>query len=263
VLWNGIRDSFLAIFREDKEFIGTPKGAYRDFKEGRQDLNSIVVAIKESLGEMTMPMGYYIEYGGEYEDMQESLSQLTLAFLLGALLVYMIIAAEFDSLIHPFTIMFSVPFAFTGSIWAIFLSGLTLSVNSAIGIIMLAGIIVNNGIVLIHYVNQLREEGLEIKEALIKAGATRLRPILMTTLTTILALIPMAVMGGSGSEMRRPLAVSLIGGLAFGSALTLLIIPTAYYIYDAIAQWIYTMFMRVLHPEELAEKTSPRPNQEQ
>jgi HAE1 family hydrophobic/amphiphilic exporter-1 len=128
---------------------------------------------------------------------------------------------------------------------------MTLSVNSGIGIIMLAGIIVNNGIVLIDYVNQLRARGMEIKDALVKAGATRLRPILMTTLTTILALIPMAVMGGAGSEMRRPLAVSLIGGLALGSALTLLIIPTAYYIFDSIAQRIHTLFMRVLHPGEL------------
>ena len=221
-----------------------------------RDLNSVVVDIKSSLSGMSLPMGYYIEHGGSYEDMRESQLQLALAFLLGALLVYMIIAAEFDSLIHPLTIMLSVPFAFTGSIWALYLAGITLSVNSAIGIIMLAGIIVNNGIVLIHYVNQLRDEGMEIKEALVEAGATRLRPILMTTATTILALVPMAVMGGSGSEMRRPLAISLIGGLAFGSVLTLILIPTAYYIYDAIGQWIYTMFMRVLHPEELAADTA-------
>ena len=221
-----------------------------------RDLNSVVVDIKSSLSGMSLPMGYYIEHGGSYEDMRESQLQLGLAFLLGALLVYMIIAAEFDSLIHPLTIMLSVPFAFTGSIWALYLAGMTLSVNSAIGIIMLAGIIVNNGIVLIHYVNQLRDEGMEIKEALVEAGATRLRPILMTTTTTILALVPMAVMGGSGSEMRRPLAISLIGGLAFGSVLTLILIPTAYYIYDAIGQWIYTMFMRVLHPEELAADTA-------
>ena len=221
-----------------------------------RDLNSVVVDIKSSLSGMSLPMGYYIEHGGSYEDMRDSQLQLGLAFLLGALLVYMIIAAEFDSLIHPLTIMLSVPFAFTGSIWALYLAGITLSVNSAIGIIMLAGIIVNNGIVLIHYVNQLRDEGMEIKEALVEAGATRLRPILMTTATTILALVPMAVMGGSGSEMRRPLAISLIGGLAFGSVLTLILIPTAYYIYDAIGQWIYTMFMRVLHPKELAADTA-------
>jgi HAE1 family hydrophobic/amphiphilic exporter-1 len=170
-----------------------------------RDLNSVVVDIKESVAAMSLPMGYYVEYGGSYEDMTESQVQLTLAFLLGALLVYMIIAAEF----------------------------------------------VNNGIVLIDYVNQLRADGMEVKEALIEAGATRLRPILMTTLTTILALVPMAVMGGAGSEMRRPLAISLIGGLAFGSALTLLIIPTAYYVYDSIAHRIYVMFMRIFHPTEL------------
>lgn len=219
-----------------------------------RDLDSVVKDIKNSLSSLDLPMGYYVEYGGSYEDMRDSEVQLALAFLLAILLVYMIIAAEFESLVHPFTIMFSVPFAFTGSLWAIYLAGMTLSVNSGIGVIMLAGIIVNNGIVLIDYVNQLRSEGMPVKEALIEGGATRLRPILMTTLTTILALIPMAVMGGSGSEMRRPLAVSLMGGLAFGSVLTLLVIPTAYYIYDAAAHRIYLLFMRFLHPEELDEQ---------
>jgi HAE1 family hydrophobic/amphiphilic exporter-1 len=236
------------IFRDDQK---RSVSILSNYLERERDLNSVVTDIRESLSTMTLPMGYYFEYGGSYEDMRDSFEQLGLAFLLGALLVYMIIAAEFESLIHPFTIMFSVPLAFTGSIWAVYLAGMTLSVNSGIGIIMLAGIIVNNGIVLIDYVNQLRARGMEIKDALVKAGATRLRPILMTTLTTILALIPMAVMGGAGSEMRRPLAVSLIGGLALGSALTLLIIPTAYYIFDSIAQRIHTLFMRVLHPGEL------------
>jgi HAE1 family hydrophobic/amphiphilic exporter-1 len=199
-------------------------------------------------------MGYFIEYGGSYEDMKESQGQLALAFLLAILLVYMIMAAQFESLIHPFTIMLSVPFAFTGSIWAIYLAGMTLSVNSGIGVIMLAGIIVNNGIVLIDYVTQLRGRGMPVREALIEAGGTRLRPILMTTLTTILGLIPMALMGGSGAEMRRPLAVSLIGGLTFGSILTLLVIPTAYYVFDSFAHKIYLTFLKILHPEELDEK---------
>jgi HAE1 family hydrophobic/amphiphilic exporter-1 len=246
----GLKRAFLGIFGE-ASFFGEFKGAFSDLRRGRQDLDTLVGEAKKSLSSLALPMGYYIEYGGSYEDMRDSQKQLGLALLLAVVLVYMIIAAEFESLIHPFTIMFSVPFAFTGSIWAIFLAGMTLSVNSAIGIIMLAGIVVNNGIVMIDYVNQLRAEGMEIKEALIEAGATRLRPILMTTLTTILGFIPMAVMGGSGSEMRRPLAVSLIGGLAFGSLLTLFVIPTAYYIYDGIAHRISLLFLRVLHPGEL------------
>lgn len=251
-LFRGIGKACVALVGEG-DFSDTLMKAFQDFKRSRHDLNTLVVEIKRALSTLEMPSGYYVEYGGSYEDMRESQTQLFLAFLLAVVLVYMIIAAEFESLIHPFTIMFSVPFAFTGSIWALFICGMTLSVNSAIGIIMLAGIIVNNGIVLIDYVNQLRSEGMEVREALIEAGATRLRPILMTTLTTMLGLIPMAVMGGSGSEMRRPLAVSLIGGLAFGSLLTLLVIPTAYYMYDSIAHRIYLMFMRVLHPQELAE----------
>jgi len=245
------------IFRDDQK---RSVSIVSNYLEQEHDLNGVVTDIKMSLSEMSLPMGYYIEYGGSYEDMQESKVQLTLAFLLGALLVYMIIAAEFESLIHPFTIMFAVPFAFTGSIWVLYLAGMTLSVNSGIGVIMLAGIIVNNGIVLIDYVNQLRAEGMEIREALIEGGATRLRPVLMTTLTTILALVPMAVMSGAGSEMRRPLAVSLIGGLALGSVLTLVVIPTAYYLWDAIAQRIYMLFMRILHPEELAGGAATPPD---
>lgn len=219
-------------------------------KLGR-DVNSIVNDIKASLSSLSLPMGYYVEYGGSYEDMKDSQKQLTLAGLLAILLVYMIMAASFESLIHPFTIMLTVPFAFTGAIWALFICGMTLSVNSIIGIIMLVGIIVNNGIVMIDYVNQLRASGMGIKAALIEGGATRLRPILMTTLTTILGLVPMAVLGGSGSEMRRPLAVSLIGGLTFGTVLTLIIIPSCYFIFDGFAHNIYLLFMRMLHPEEL------------
>jgi HAE1 family hydrophobic/amphiphilic exporter-1 len=248
----GVKAAVASVFNGEGDFFGKLKAGYRSFRRSRADLNTVVEEIQQQVSQMTLPLGYYIEYGGSYEDMRESQVQLVLAFLLGALLVYMIIAALFESLIHPFTIMFSVPFAFTGSIWALFLTGMTLSVNSAIGIVMLSGIIVNNGIVLIDYVNQLRAEGMEIKEALIEAGATRLRPILMTTLTTILGLIPMAVISGAGSEMRRPLAVSLIGGLAFGSLLTLFVIPTAYYVYDNLAQRIYLLFMRILHPKELA-----------
>lgn len=246
------------IFRDDQK---RSVSILANYLESERDLNSAVVDINKSLSSMSLPMGYYIEYGGSYEDMREAIVQLSLAFLLGALLVYMIIAAEFESLIHPFTIMFSVPFAFTGSIYALKLTGMTLSVNSGVGIIMLAGIIVNNGIVLIDYVNQLRADGMEIKEALVEAGATRLRPILMTTLTTMLALVPMAVMGGSGSEMRRPLAVSLIGGLIFGSAMTLLVVPTSYYVWDTIASRFYMLFMRVLHPKELASgEAAPNPD---
>ncbi len=244
------------IFRDDQKRSVSLLGNTLD-----RDLNSVVVDIKKNLASLDLPMGYYVTYGGSYEDMRDSMTQLTLAFMLAVVLVYMIMAASFESLIHPFTIMFTVPFAFTGAVWAVYACGMTLSVNSGIGIIMLAGIIVNNGIVLIDYVNQLRAEGMEIKEALIEAGATRLRPILMTTLTTILGLVPMAVMGGSGSEMRRPLAVSLIGGLTFGTALTLLVVPTAYYINDAVAHRIYLLFMRLLHPEELAAGgAAPKPD---
>jgi len=244
--------SILANYLEQRE--GSDSGFFLSKSLARRDLDSVVRDIQRSLSSMHLPLGYFVEYGGSYEDMKESQGQLALALLLAIVLVYMIMAALFESLIHPFTIMFSVPFAFTGSIWAIYLAGMTLSVNSGIGVIMLAGIIVNNGIVLIDYVTQLRGKGMPVREALIEAGGTRLRPILMTTLTTILGLIPMAVMGGSGAEMRRPLAVSLMGGLVFGSILTLIVIPTAYYVNDLFAHKVYITFLRLLHPQELVEK---------
>ncbi len=197
-----------------------------------KDLGHIMEEIDEKLDGLRMPLGYFIEYGGSYKNMMESFVNLGIAFLLGMLLVYMIMSAQFESLLHPFVIMFSIPFALVGVLWALFLSKTNLSVNALIGIIMLSGIVVNNGIVLIDYTNRLRKEGKEKKEAMLKAAEVRFRPILMTTCTTILGVAPMVFMRGSGAEMRKPLALAVMGGLLFGVVVTLLIIPSLYITLD-------------------------------
>ena len=198
----------------------------------KKDLGHIMTEVKKSLAGLALPPGYFIEYGGSYKDMMESFMSLGIAFLLAILLIYMIMAAQFESLLHPFVIMFSIPFALVGVLWALFLSGMNLSVNAFIGVIMLSGIVVNNGIVLVDYINRLRREGMEKKKAILRACHIRFRPILMTALTTILGVAPMVFIGGSGAEMRRPLALAVMGGLIVGTMVTLVIMPAVYSILD-------------------------------
>jgi HAE1 family hydrophobic/amphiphilic exporter-1 len=161
--------------------------------------------------------------------MQKSFRELAFAFSLALLLVYMILAAQFESLLHPLVILLSIPLGLTGALLALGIARTPLSVIALIGIVMLAGIAVNNAIVLVDYVNQLRREhGRALHAALVEAGRVRLRPILMTTLTTMLGLLPMAIVGGRGAELRAPLAVSLFGGLLSSTVLTLLVVPVVY-----------------------------------
>lgn len=201
----------------------------------RRDLGHIMEEVRNRLAGFKMPQGYFIEYGGSYENMMESFVSLGIAFLLAILLVYMIMAAQFESLLHPFVIMFSIPFALVGVLWTLFLCGVNLSVNAIVGVIMLSGIVVNNGIVLIDYINRLRREGMVKTEAIIRATQVRFRPILMTTSTTILGVAPMVFMGGSGAEMRRPLALAVMGGLVFGTMITLIIMPAVYSVLDSLS----------------------------
>jgi HAE1 family hydrophobic/amphiphilic exporter-1 len=191
--------------------------------------------ISKKLDEMPLPPGYSIKYGGEMEQIADAFSSLILALLLAIVLVYMVMAAQFESLLHPFTIMFSLPLAFTGSALGLVLTGRALSVPAFIGVIILAGIVVNNAIVLVDYINTLRNRGMDRTEAILKAGPTRLRPILMTTLTTILGLIPLALGIGEGAEAQAPLATVVIGGLTTSTILTLLIIPVIYTLFDDIS----------------------------
>jgi len=196
-------------------------------------LGNVVGDIRQTLREITLPRGFSFVYGGEYEDQQESFQQLGLALVLAVLLVYMVMASQFESLIHPLIIMFSIPFALIGVILTLLLTGTTLNIQALMGVIMLAGIVVNNAIVLIDYVNMLRRKySTPLREAVAEGGRRRLRPILMTTLTTCLALIPMAIGLGEGSEMQAPMARVVIGGLIVSTLITLVLIPTVYIIIE-------------------------------
>lgn len=175
-----------------------------------------------------LPPGMTYEFAGENENIMEAMKQLVLMLLLGVLLVYLIMAAQFQSLKSPFIVMFTIPLAFTGGLLGLFVTGLELSIVALIGFVMLVGIIVNNGIVLVDYINQLRQDGMPREEAIIEAGITRLRPILMTSLTTILGLLVMAFGRGVGSELMQPVAIVSIGGLLYATLLTLFVIPVMY-----------------------------------
>lgn len=205
-------------------------------------LGIVIQEAQQKLNSLVLPEGYHYTFAGEQEEMVKSFQELFFALILSVLLVYMIIAAQFESLLFPFAVIFSVPFSFIGVIIALILFGTSLNVLSLIGLIMLAGIVVNNAIVLIDCINQLRKSGLGRNEAVIKAGETRLRPILMTTLTTVLALVPMAVGLGEGAEMRVPLAVTIIGGLTSSTFLTLVFIPVLYTYLDDLARKINIQF---------------------
>jgi len=187
---------------------------------------------------MELPEGYLIDYEGEFQMMQESFEDLALALLLAIILVYMIMAAQFESLLHPFIIMFALPQTFTGVALALFLTGRSLNVASFIGVIMLSGIVVNNGIVLVDYINKLRELGRGCREAVLEAGPIRLRPIMMTTSTTVLAMFPMSLGFGSGAELRAPMATVVIGGLLFSTLITLIVIPVVYTLIEDVKVWV-------------------------
>ena len=197
-----------------------------------EDHNVTLVSdkVKSKLDKIDMPEGYSASMEGEDETINESMSQLGLMLLLAVVFIYLIMVAQFQSLLSPFIIMFSIPLAFTGGFIALFITGNELGIISMLGFIMLAGLIVNNGIVLIDYINQARRQGMKKHDAIIDAGKTRVRPILMTAMTTILAMVTSAIGIGGGSDMIKPMAITIIGGLVYGTILTLIVIPC---IYDA------------------------------
>jgi len=195
-----------------------------------RDLGSIASEIEEKISKIKIPEDFSVQLKGARLEQKDAFQTLLFALALAIVLVYMVLASQFASLLHPFLIMFSVPLGFIGVIWSLFLTGNTLSVVSFIGIIMMVGIVVSNAIILVDYINRLREEGIELKEAIVRAGRIRLRPILMTSLTTICGLIPMALGLGEGAETNSSLAIAVIGGLAVSTFLTLVFVPTLYFI---------------------------------
>ena len=192
------------------------------------DLATVSRDITTVMSGLDYPPGFDYAISGQNEEMQTSLNSLLLAFALALFLVYIVMASQFESLVQPFLIMMTVPLALIGVIVALFALGISVSIMVFIGLIILAGIVVNNAIVLVDYINTLRDRGIERTEAIIEAGKARLRPILMTTLTTVLGLTPMALGLGEGSEIRTPMAITVIAGLAVSMALTLIVIPTLY-----------------------------------
>ena len=191
-------------------------------------ISQVVPIIKKKIEELELPPNYRVEFSGEQEEMTKSFRSLIFAFSLAVLLVYMIMAAQFESLRHPLLILFTLPMGLIGTVWALLITGQTLNVISIIGMVVLAGIVVNDAIVKIDYTNQLRKRGLPVREAILEASRVRLRPILMTTVTTALGLFPMSLGLGKGAELQQPLAISVIGGLMLATFLTLILIPLAY-----------------------------------
>lgn len=184
--------------------------------------------VEKVLADYKVPAGYELEFDGENEATTEAMGQVLLMMFLGILLMYLIMVAQFQSLLSPFIILFTIPLAFTGGFLGLWISGSDVSVIAMIGFVMLAGIIVNNGIVLVDYINQLRRGGMEKKQAIEEAGITRLRPILMTAVTTVLGLLPMVLGNSMGTDMTRPMAIVTIGGLIYGTLLTLFVVPCIY-----------------------------------
>jgi len=210
---------------QDRVAIISANLAYGDLGTAAQEASAIV-------SRTPMPAGISAIVSGQSEEMQDSFKSMQFALALAVFLVYLVMASQFESLIHPFVILFTIPLALVGAILALFITGTTINIVAFIGVIMLAGIVVNNAIVLVDLINQLRDQGRERIEAILEAGTARLRPILMTSLTTTLGLLPMAMGFGEGSEVRTPMAITVIGGLTVSTMLTLVVIPVVYSLMD-------------------------------
>jgi multidrug efflux pump subunit AcrB len=200
-----------------------------------KDLGTVAAAVRQVLDETPPPDGFTVRLGGQAAAQQEAFQGLGFAGLLAIALVYMVLASQFKSLVDPLVIMFSVPLGVAGVALMLWLTGTTLSVNSFMGIIMMIGIVVSNGVLLVDFANVLRRRGKSLHDATVEAGRTRLRPILMTTIATLVGLVPMALGLGEGSETNLPLARAVIGGLTVSTGLTLFFVPVLYTWFDRFA----------------------------
>ena len=214
------------IDRKDRQRIATVSGSISD-----RALSDIAIDVDNAISTLDIPTGIQVQMGGSIEDQQESFSDLTMLLVIVVLLVYIVMAAQFESLTYPFIIIFSIPFAFIGSLLLLAILGEPLGIMGLIGLVMLVGMVVKNGIVLVDYINLNRERGMSIIAAVVDGGRSRLRPVLMTTLTTILGMIPLAVGTGQGSEMWESLGITIIGGMTFSTIVTLVLIPVLYAIF--------------------------------
>ena len=199
--------------------------------EGR-DLGSVAADLRSKAGELDLPEGYFVAFGGTYENQIRAMKQLAVVVILTVLIVFILLYTTFNSMKQAFLIVFNIPHAMVGGILMLYFTGMNLSVPSIVGFIALVGICVQDGIVLISHISHYRESGLPVREALIRAGNTKLRPVLITTFTTILGLMPLIIIGGTGSEIQRPLGLVLAAGLVFSTGLTLVVLPTIYSIFE-------------------------------
>ena len=200
--------------------------------EEGHNVGIVAAEVEEALADYELPSGYDLVFAGENEMILDAMEQLMLMMVLAIIFMFLIMVAQFQSLLSPFIILFTIPLAFTGGFFGLYFSNSEVSVIALIGFVMLAGIIVNNGIVLVDYINNLREEGMEKKEAIMTAGRTRLRPVLMTALTTILAMSTMMFSHDMGADLSKPMAIVIIGGLTYGTLLTLYVVPCIYDIFN-------------------------------
>ena len=217
----------LVLEREDQMNVG-----YVTSNLEGEKLGTVTEEIIKEFGNVSLPAQYRYEFTGEQKDMEEAFQSLFIALLIGVVVIYMILVAQFESFVQPFVIMLTVPIAIVGVVLALLITAQSFSIMVFLGLIVLAGIVVNNAIVLIDYINQLRSRGVERKEAIIEAARIRLRPILLTTLTTVFGMMPLALGIGAGSEFYQPLAITVIGGLLFSMLLTLIFIPIVYALFD-------------------------------
>jgi HAE1 family hydrophobic/amphiphilic exporter-1 len=223
------------IFRRNQSRIGK---VMADMEAGHS-LDKLAGEVRSAVSGIETPANYSILVAGEEAKRQESVNSLLFALALSVVLVYMTLASQFESLLHPFTILLTIPLATTGAVWLFFLTGTTVNIMGIIGIVMLAGIAVNNAIILVDRINQLAKAGLELTEAIVQAGQQRIRPIIMTSLTTILALLPLALRIGEGSSLRSPMAIAVVGGLITSTLMSLIVIPCVYYLLERLKRrWI-------------------------
>jgi hydrophobic/amphiphilic exporter-1 (mainly G- bacteria), HAE1 family len=201
------------------------------FTPYKESLTTLQTEVQNIINTTPLPAGVMVQISGAIKDQMESFMDIALLMVISLILVYLIMASQFESLKMPFIIMFSIPFAFSGVALALFLTHTTLSVISAIGAVMLIGIVVKNAVVLVDFINLMRERGLELYEAIALSGRSRLRPVLMTSATTILGMLPLAMSAGSGSELWSPMGVAVIGGLVFSTLVTLVIVPVVYAVF--------------------------------
>ncbi|MGN0733117.1 MAG: efflux RND transporter permease subunit, partial [Emergencia sp.] len=218
------KETLKAINRDNQRRYLTVSGTLKD----GYNITKVTAAAEKAIDESKLPAGTTIKFSGENETIMDAMGDLFLMLILGIAFVYLVMVAQFQSLKSPFIIMFTIPLAFTGGLLALLICGKEISVIAMIGMVMLTGIIVNNGIVLVDYINQLRESGMAKKEAIVEGAKTRIRPILMTSLTTILGLAVMALGNSTGTDMMQPVALVCIGGLTYATLLTLYIVPIVY-----------------------------------